>query len=327
MKSALARAVAKSFHGPTVKREPTVDGGVGEGFPASKSTVIETALPPRIVVVNDNPPVMQALEVMVRHWLKGATLKLLQTSADAWEELSRTDPDLLWWVVSAPLLRGREMIQRLMERKVTYPIIVSSAYEPDELWVREFASRGLNVSFLPMPFTMQDLMRLLERLNIPPSRRLLERRAWKDLEAPSHPQMAPANTRCTRPLRIVVLDDEPGVREALQLLLPSYLPNSVILTFNDAELALQELEREDPDLFTTDWNHPGRLFGEGLLRILASRGVKYPIFLITAYADSIRQEIVGYANQGLNIALLAKPFSLDDLRRLVSTHLGPENGR
>jgi CheY-like chemotaxis protein len=135
--------------------------------------------------------------------------------------------------------------------------------------------------------------------------------------------MAPANTRCTRPLRIVVLDDEPCVREALQLLLRSYLPNSVILTFNDAESALQELEREDPDLFTTDLNHPGRLRGEALLRILASGRVKYPILLITACAASIQQELLKrYVVQGLNIALLSKPFSPDDLRRLVSTHLG-----
>lgn len=312
-----------------MKREPAIDAGAYKNLPAHEPAVIERTQPLRIVVVNDNPPVLKAVEAMVRHWSKDVTLLLLQDNSAAWEELLRTDPDLLWWVVSAPLLRGKEMVQRLMDRKVTYPIIVTSAWEPDELWVREFASRGLSVWFLPMPFTAQDFRRLLEGgLKIPTSRRLLEGRAWKDLEAVGHPQVAPAKAHCTKSFRIVVLDDEPFVCQALQLVLRSDLPYSFIFTFTNAESALQELERQDPDLFTTDWNHPGRLHGEGLLRVLASRGARYPIFLMTAYAECIQQELLKrYADQGLNIALLSKPFSLDGLRRLVSTHLGPGYGR
>jgi hypothetical protein len=47
-------------------------------------------------------------------------------------------------------------------------------------------------------------------------------------------------------LRVVVLDDEEFVGEALRVILRFDLPDSIVLPYTDAELALQELEREDP---------------------------------------------------------------------------------
>jgi CheY-like chemotaxis protein len=117
--------------------------------------------PLKIFLVNDNPPVLQSVETMIRHWSEEAALLLFQDADEARQALSQSNPDLLIWVVSAPLLRGEETIQHLLSRKVTYPIIVMSAYDPDGLWVQEFAGRGLNVSFLPMPFTFDNLRKLL----------------------------------------------------------------------------------------------------------------------------------------------------------------------
>ena len=59
------------------------------------------------------------------------------------------------------------------------------------------------------------------------------------------------------------------------------------------------------------------------MRILASRGVKYPIFVITAYAECIagKDGLRGLLDQGLNVRLLSKPFLMEDLRRLMATHL------
>jgi len=133
----------------------------------------------------------------------------------------------------------------------------------------------------------------------------------------------------TRPLRIVTMDDEPFMGEAMKMMLRFDLPNAEILNFTDAEAALEELEREAPDLFTTDWHHPGMLNGDGLLRILASWVVKYPIFVISASAESLEASgmVKEYADRGLNVTLLSKPFLLHDLRRLMSAHLGSEYGR
>ena len=165
---------------PSAKR--ILSGIVSDTLALTKKEPPRKSRPPRIVVVNDNPPVLQAVEAMIRHWSKEVALQLFQYSFEAWQELSRTNPDLLIWVVSAPLLRGEETVQRLMDRKVTYPIVVISAFHPDELWVQAFVSRGLNVSFLPMPFTVKQFNQEL-LIHLGPSdkpRRIIRkrRRLW-----------------------------------------------------------------------------------------------------------------------------------------------------
>ncbi len=129
-------------------------------------------------------------------------------------------------------------------------------------------------------------------------------------------------------LQIVMLDDEPFVCQAVRMMLNFDLPNAEILTFTDVEAALEELERENPDLFTTDYAHP-KINGLELLRILAARKVKYPIIMMSAYAEALKPErwLDEFADHPLNFSFLSKPFLLEDLRRLMSKHLGPEYGR
>lgn len=182
--------------------------------------------------------------------------------------------------------------------------------------------------------TQEQMARGEERFS-----RLLERHSWKrkcgvyDLETPvQQPRRSTDLTRprCNRSLRIVVLDDEPFVGEALQMMLRFDLPDSFILTFTDAAAALQELEREGPDLFTTDINHVGMRFPEILDRLADRRG-KFPVFVLSAWAesDTAKEMVKRCKDEGWNVTLLSKPFLLDDLRRPLSLHLGldyPELG-
>jgi CheY-like chemotaxis protein len=170
-------------------------------------------------------------------------------------------------------------------------------------------------------------------------RYLLKRHSWKhkcgvyDLETPVQPPRRPGNfsrPRCKRSLHIVTLDDEPFVGEAIQMMLRFDLPDSFILTFTSAESALQELEREDPDVFTTDINHVGMRFPEILDRLAGRRG-KYPVFVLSACAgsDTAKEMVKRCVDQGWDVTLLSKPFLLDDLRRLLKSHLNldyPELG-
>jgi DNA-binding NtrC family response regulator len=130
-------------------------------------------------------------------------------------------------------------------------------------------------------------------------------------------------SRKPRPLRIVMLDDEAFVLETLKLVWSLEYSNAELLTFTDTQKALQELQREDPDLFTTDWNHYG-MRGPEILKALAARKVKYPVFVISAFAPE--ENVVVSAGPGLNVTLLRKPFNVEQLRALLREHFGPGDG-
>jgi CheY-like chemotaxis protein len=126
-----------------------------------------------------------------------------------------------------------------------------------------------------------------------------------------------------RPLRIVMLDDEPCFLDCLKLITEGWFRDATILTFGNSRDAMQELTREDPDLFTTDINHVGLCCTE-MLQHLAVRRVKYPIFVISASADSDTAKwlVRPLADQGLNLTLLPKPFLVDEFWWLLLTHIG-----
>jgi len=139
-----------------------------------------------------------------------------------------------------------------------------------------------------------------------------------------HSARAPEQQPKTRPFRIVALDDESFLVECLKLMIENAFQDAEVLVFTDAEEAVEELAQNPPDLFTTDWNHPGKLHGAGLLDVLAGRKIKYPIIVISAYANTIQSKdaLRSFLDKGLRISLLSKPFTLEELHSLLFKHLG-----
>lgn len=117
----------------------------------------------RIVAVDDEPFALEGLKRMFQHAPKEVALKTFTDSSKAWEDLLKADPDLLITDDAMPGLRGEAICRRLLERKVTYPIVVISPWPPTEHWVRECASQGLNVTFLPTPFDIESFQKALGR--------------------------------------------------------------------------------------------------------------------------------------------------------------------
>ena len=139
-----------------------LSGMVADTLALAKREPSHISRPLRIVMVNDEPGALQSFELIIRHSFRDVTVLTFPDGAAALEELSRTDPDLLITDDRMAVMSGDELCSRLLARKVTYPIIVDSAYEPTERWVREFAERGLNVSFLPLPCAVTSLRNLME---------------------------------------------------------------------------------------------------------------------------------------------------------------------
>jgi two-component system, OmpR family, response regulator MprA len=109
-------------------------------------------------------------------------------------------------------------------------------------------------------------------------------------------------------VRIMVVDDEPAVRESLRRALS--LEGYDVELAGDGVEALEAMrENGDPDAILLDVLMP-RLDGLELARRLRSRGVRTPILMLTA-RDEIRDRVAGL-DAGAD-DYVVKPFALEEL--------------
>jgi CheY-like chemotaxis protein len=135
---------------------------VADTLALAKKQPLQEARPLRIVMVNDEPIIHDVFGMLLRDWFKGVILQLYPNGFEAWQELSQTEPDLLITDDKMSGMSGDELCLRLLDKKVSFPIVVNSAWEETEKWVREFASRGLPVSFLPIPCDIVSFRKVVE---------------------------------------------------------------------------------------------------------------------------------------------------------------------
>ncbi|MEV0530489.1 response regulator transcription factor [Kitasatospora sp. NPDC050463] len=107
--------------------------------------------------------------------------------------------------------------------------------------------------------------------------------------------------------RLLVVDDEPALRDALESSLA--FEGYEVATATDGYEALESVEREKPDLVLLDIMMP-RMDGLTAVRRMRSRGDTVPVLMLTA------RDAVGDRVTGLDVGAddyLAKPFELDEL--------------
>ncbi|MGH3392598.1 MAG: response regulator transcription factor [Actinomadura sp.] len=107
--------------------------------------------------------------------------------------------------------------------------------------------------------------------------------------------------------RVLVVDDDPAVREALASSLR--FEGYEVAEAGDGVAALRQVEREKPDLVVLDVLMP-RMDGLTACRRLRARGEWLPVLMLTA------RDMVGDRVTGLDAGAddyLAKPFELDEL--------------
>ncbi|MCW2862642.1 MAG: two-component system, OmpR family, response regulator MprA [Pseudonocardiales bacterium] len=108
-------------------------------------------------------------------------------------------------------------------------------------------------------------------------------------------------------MRILVVDDEPAVRESLASSLT--FEDYEVITATDGLSALDELDRTRPDLAILDVLMP-RMDGLTTCRRLRARGETLPVLMLTA-RDTVGDRVTGL-DAGAD-DYLVKPFELDEL--------------
>ena len=110
--------------------------------------------------------------------------------------------------------------------------------------------------------------------------------------------------------RVLVVDDEVGVRESLRMVLKSHFD---VATAGDVETGLQSIATAVPDLVLLDLVMPGRS-GLEFLRELRERRLELPVVVLTA-TNTIDAAVTAMKEGAADF--ITKPFELEALRLKV----------
>jgi len=112
--------------------------------------------------------------------------------------------------------------------------------------------------------------------------------------------------------RILVVDDEPAVGDAIKMMLK--FDGHAVQTASGSKEALSLLEQDKFDLIITDYSMPG-MKGDELAAVIKQRLPHQPIIMISAYAEMLKSS--GNPLTGVDF-MLSKPFFMADLREAVT---------
>jgi CheY-like chemotaxis protein len=112
--------------------------------------------------------------------------------------------------------------------------------------------------------------------------------------------------------QILVVDDEPTVSRAIQMMLRYY--GHDVQTASDGAAALTLFEAGKFDLIITDYLMP-EMKGDQLVAHIKRRRPGQRIIMVTAFAEDFL--VYGKPTGGVD-CVLNKPFSLDELRDAIS---------
>ena len=111
--------------------------------------------------------------------------------------------------------------------------------------------------------------------------------------------------------RILVVDDEPAVCDAIKMMLQ--FDGHEVQTANGSKEALSLLEQGKFDLITVDYAMVG-MKGDELAAVIKQRLPHQPIIMISAYAEMLKSS--GNPLPGVDF-IISKPFLLEDLREAI----------
>ena len=116
--------------------------------------------------------------------------------------------------------------------------------------------------------------------------------------------------------RVLVVDDEPWLRECLVLFLRHDNPSLKIETAADGKEAMERITNNIPSIMITDLMMP-RVDGVTLLKLLHQKGELVPTLVISGYAtpNTFHQMMLkaGVSESG-SILFMPKPFTIEELR-------------
>jgi CheY-like chemotaxis protein len=120
--------------------------------------------------------------------------------------------------------------------------------------------------------------------------------------------------------RILVVDDEPLVADAVRMLLT--VDGHAVETAANGEAALAKFKPGKFDIILLDYEMP-KMKGDQLANAIRDQAPHQPIIMLTAYGEMVRAKGTGLRAIDL---IVDKPFQLDTLRNAIAESLAKHAG-
>jgi CheY-like chemotaxis protein len=121
--------------------------------------------------------------------------------------------------------------------------------------------------------------------------------------------------------RILVIDDEEGVRDSFELALDT---DYEVETASNGEEGLERARAERPDLVFLDLRMPG-ISGVETLRELHQLYADINVCIVTGFYEEYMRELIGISDEGMRFQVAKKPIGRNEIQLIAASQLeGPQ---
>lgn len=121
--------------------------------------------------------------------------------------------------------------------------------------------------------------------------------------------------------RVLVIDDDPGVRDAFSMALED--TRYEVVSAEDGQKGLELARMYEPDLILLDLKMPG-MSGVETLRHLHGICPGVPVYIVTAFYGEFLEPLREIQDAGIPFDLARKPLALDEIRTIVDSVMGAQ---
>jgi len=236
----------------------------------------------RIMVVDDDPALLEALPETLRLRMNGVTVDTADSAAAALDRIASQNYDAIVTDIKMPGMDGLALLSEIRARRPDTPILIITGHGEHALAVQ--ALRGGANDFIQKPIDRDHFVASLRRAiqAHEQNRRARDRQAALKRCASELEEIA--EKLGGEQAHVLIVDDDPALLEALPEALRLRMGSVTVETADSAAAALDRMAARDYDAILADIKMPG-MDGLALLSEIRRRQPDTPILMITGHGD------------------------------------------
>jgi DNA-binding NtrC family response regulator len=235
-----------------------------------------------VLIVDDDPALLQALPQTLRLRMRDVIVDTADSAAAALERVSERDYDAIVTDIKMPGMDGLTLLAEILARRPDTPTLMITGHGEYDLALR--CLRGGAYDFIQKPIDRESFVASLHRAiqSHAANRRAKERNIALERCAGELEKIIAQ--RGGNAARVLIVDDDPALLQALPETLRLRLGGVVVDTADSAMAALERISEREYDAIVTDIKMPG-MDGLTLLTEILARRPDTPTLMITGHGD------------------------------------------